>query len=262
MAAHKDRTVHFFVLTFLFTWGLQIPAVIARAADPSNAAAYEGLAALGIFGPCVSALCLTRLDAGGQGVRSLLRSVLAWRASPRFYVLALAPAVLLTVGLLVLNLAGRTGPVLYFPGIGGVVLGIVISVEEEIGWRGFALPRLIARFGRFGASVLLGAIWYVWHLPMFVGQGIPLDLILVMLLFFSGASLLLTAIYEGTGGSLLLVGLGHLAAHINNSHRALPGDATPIVAHAILFAGLGLLAMRMSLGSGHLTSAARTSSTS
>src|SRR5574337_857223 len=42
---------------------------------------------------------------------------------------------------------------------------------EELGWRGFALPRLLKRFNPFVASLVLGAIWGVWHLPSFYLAG-------------------------------------------------------------------------------------------
>ena len=127
------------------------------------------------------------------------------------------------------------------------MFGVIASVSEEIGWRGFALPRLQERWGAFAASGLLGGLWYLWHLPMFIGAGVPLNLVLVMLLYFWGASLLLTWIYNRSGASLLLVALGHMAAHLNNSHRALPLEIVPVVAHSIVFAAVGLPVMRRSL---------------
>lgn len=114
---------------------------------------------------------------------------------------------LLTLLLSGLNLAGRLGPVLYVPAGGALVFALVISVAEEVGWRGYALPRLEQRFGAFAASTLLGVLW---HLPMF---------------------------YQGTGGSLLLAVLTHFGGHLNNSFRALPGEVAPLVSHAIVYAG-------------------------
>jgi hypothetical protein len=88
---------------------------------------------------------------------------------------------------------------------------------------------------------------------------VPLNLVIVMLLYFTGASLLLTRIYNGTKGSLLLAALAHMGAHLNNSHRALPDEVVPLVAHAIIYAALGLLVMRGALSrrrevAGHLPS--------
>ena len=93
---------------------------------------------------------------------------------------------------------------------------------------------------------MMGVLWYLWHIPMFLGLGVPLNLVLVMLLYFTGTSLVLTWIYNGTNGSLLIATLAHLGAHLNNSHRALPGEVVPLVAHAIVYGALGLLVMRVS----------------
>jgi len=128
------------------------------------------------------------------------------------------------------------------------LLTFAISFGLQLpGWRGYALPRLQARWGAFAASIAIGVLWYLWHIPMFLGLGVPLNLVLVMLLYFIGASLFLTWIYNGTKGSLLLAVLAHLGAHLNNSHRALPAEVVPLVAHAIIYGALGLLVMRGSL---------------
>lgn len=247
----QPSTTRFFALTFAITWGLQLPGVLAqRGLLPGALPVYLALAGLGILGPIVAATVLAYREAGGTGVRQLYAPLLRWRVHLGWYVLALAvPGALLALLLSGLNLAGRAGPTLYFPAGGALAFAVVVSVAEEVGWRGHALPRLERRFGSFAASTLLGVVWYLWHLPMFLGQGVPLDLVLVMLLYFTGASLLLTWIYQGTGGSLLLAVLAHTGAHLNNSHRALPDEAAPLVAHAIVYAALGLTLMRRSITS-------------
>jgi len=239
VSAH--RTLPFFALTFAITWGLQVPGVLAQhGLLPGASEHYLPFAALGIFGPLVAAIVLTRRESGRAGVAALLARITQWRVSTRYYVAAFAPAVLLSALLASLNLAGRHGPVAYLPTVGGATAGLVISIAEEIGWRGFALPRLEARWGSFAASGILGAAWCLWHLPMFIGQGVPMNLALVMLLYFWGASLLLTWLNDGARRSLLLAILGHFAAHLNNSHRALPHEVLPLVAHAIVYGAIGL----------------------
>jgi len=245
--AQPGRVVPFFGLTFALTWGLQVPGVLAeRGLLPGSPNAYLPFAGLGIFGPCVAAIILSRRAGGSAAVKELVAPVLHWRGPLRWTVAAVLPAVLLTVALYGLSFAGRRGPIAIVPGTSAIVVGLVISVTEEIGWRGFALPRLQHRWGSVAASGILGVAWCLWHIPMFIGQGLSLSLMPVMLLFFTGGSLLFTAIYNGTHGSLLVVILAHWCAHLNNSHRALPGDMVPLLVHATILAALGLFAMRRS----------------
>ena len=93
---------------------------------------------------------------------------------------------------------------------------------EELGWRGYALPRLAARFGFGGGSVLLGVLWAVWHLPLFFvpevdksGQSFPLYLLQVTAL-----SVAMAWLYANTRGSLLPVMLMHAA--VNNTKDIVP----------------------------------------
>lgn len=246
MSSKPGRVGPFFLLTFAITWGLQVPGVLAqRGLLPGDPRFYLPFAGLGLLGPAVAAVVLAQREGGRAGVKALLAPLLRWRVHPGWYAVALLPAFLLAGLLYLLNLAGRQGPIAYVPTVGGVVFGLFVSVVEEIGWRGYALPRLQRRWGGFAASGLLGLVWYVWHLPMFAGAGVPLNLALVMLLYFTGASLLLTWMVNGTRGSLLIAVVGHLAAHLNNSHRALPLEVLPLVAHAVIYAALGLLVMRV-----------------
>jgi len=60
-------------------------------------------------------------------------------------------------------------PLLVFP---LVILGLVGGpLSEELGWRGFALDRMVQRWGLYRSSLLLGVIWWVWHLPLFFIRG-------------------------------------------------------------------------------------------
>lgn len=117
-----------------------------------------------------------------------------------------------------------------------LILGTAVSVwaqaGEEVGWRGYALPRLARHIGLAGASLVLGVIWAVWHLPLFVlpdsgstGQSFAVYLLQVMAL-----SVAIAFLYWKTEGSLLLVMLLHAA--VNNTTGIVPaavgGDVTPI----------------------------------
>ena len=103
-----------------------------------------------------------------------------------------------------------------------IVISTWVQAGEEIGWRGYALPRLSDRLGLAPASVILGIIWASWHLPLFFvpasdthGQSFPLFLLQVTAL-----SVAMAWLYWRTGGSLLLVMLLHAA--VNNTKDIVP----------------------------------------
>jgi len=243
------RVTAFFILTFAITWGLQLPGVMAqRGLLPIDPTVLMPFAVLGIFGPLAAATVLTAREGGRPMVAELYAGFRRWRAPLGDYLVVLfLPGLLLTGILWLLRQAGREGPIAYLPGADRLVLGLVISVAEEVGWRGFALPRLSKNMGPFAASGVIGVLWTLWHIPMFLGAGVPLSMLVVMLLQLLGGSLLMTWAHGRSGGSLLVAVAGHLGAHLDNSHRALPGDAVPAVVHAIVYAALGLFVMRSAL---------------
>jgi membrane protease YdiL (CAAX protease family) len=167
------------------------------------------------------AILLIAVLHGKAGVRKLLRRLLMWRVGVGWYVaVVLVSALALgAVGLSVL-LGGDTPAVavtipvvvilflLYiFPGSAG---------GEEIGWRGFALPHLQADRSALAASVVLGVVWGVWHLPLYLlGADIrPVSLFPAWVLLTVAASVIYTWMYNGTGGSLLIVVLFHAASNL------------------------------------------------
>jgi uncharacterized protein len=244
--------VRFFAGAFAFTWALQAPAALASlGVFAGEAAVWLPLAVLGVFGPAVAATLVVAREGGWAAVRRLYAGLAAWRVSVRFYLIGLLlPAAALSGILWLLRFAGREGPIAYFPDGARLVAAVVIALGEEIGWRGFALPRLQQRLPGFAASGVIGVLWTLWHVPMFVAAGVPLSLLLVMALYFTGGSLLFTWLFNRSGGSLLVPVAAHVGAHLNNSHAALPGDVIPLVVQAIIYAALGLLLMRPSVGRG------------
>lgn len=252
MPTHADERIRhpnawFFVLAFGFTWGLQIPGVMAQRGLLSlSPETYLPLAMVGIFGPAFAALTLTMHSEGRTGARRLGERFLAVRASFYVYALALlALPILLSAGLWALRPLGYTGPLVLIPEPSRLLTGLVISVAEEIGWRGFALPRLQRSYGAFAASGLLGLLWTLWHIPMFMGLHVPLSLLPVVLLHLIGASLLMTWSHNRSGGSLALATGIHFTAHLNNPHLALPDQPVPTLLLSVLTAAVGLSVARL-----------------
>lgn len=235
-------TTTFFAIAFAITWATQLPAALAmHGLLPGPVDRFLPFVGLGLFGPAVAAMVATRLE-GGR-VRALFRAF-AVRTSPLWCAVALlAPGALLVVGMAARELISGVdaGPWLLPPtDPQRIVAVIVVPFAEEIGWRGFALPRLSSRHGPLVASVVLGAIWAVWHVPMLVLAEVPLRAMATMVPFFVAGSVFFTWVYERSGGSLLVAVLAHAGAHLNNSHLALPGNATPLVVHTIAFVALAI----------------------
>jgi membrane protease YdiL (CAAX protease family) len=89
----------------------------------------------------------------------------------------------------------------------------LILVKPQIGWRGFALPRLQSRYGWLLSSLIIGVIWAVWHAPIwFIPEaGFSSLPFAIFLLFTTALSLVMTWLYNHTGGSVLLPAMAHAA---------------------------------------------------
>jgi membrane protease YdiL (CAAX protease family) len=126
-----------------------------------------------------------------------------------------------------------------------VIVILLISLGEEFGWRGFALPRLQERFSALNASLVLGVVWGFWHFPGFlIGTGVPLDLPFgVFLLWTVLATVLMTWIYNNTGGSILSAILFHSAANATFNYLPLLPEWAGQGTTFDVFLGLVLLAV-------------------
>jgi hypothetical protein len=238
------RLVTFFAMTYAISWLCWLAA-----GTPTSPHFNYPLLMLGVFAPSLVALALTAWAEGRAGAVALLARLFRWKTGLRWYIFATTyiAAIKLTVAVLHRLLTGA------WPRFGdeSIVLMIAATIfstvtlgqaGEEIGWRGFALPRMAERLGMGGASVLLGVIWACWHLPIFFmagadkqGQSFPLYLLEV-----TAMSVALAWLYERTGGSLLLTMLMHAAA--NNTKdivpSAVPGATNVFALSASLVAWL------------------------
>jgi membrane protease YdiL (CAAX protease family) len=201
-------------LTFGLSWGVWVPLALLEIDHP----VYK----LGTFGPTIVALVLTGVQEGRQGLQELWKRLQVWRVSWFWYlfsVLSTAGVALAAIGLHA-ALGGAVGqfndPAQFYLVVPAFLYVLFTSVlGEEIGWRGYALPRLQARYRALGASLILGLVWGVWHLPLFWTAGnfhryIPVS---VFLLQVVGFSVLYTWMNNNTRGSLLMPHLFHAASN-------------------------------------------------
>lgn len=198
----------YFVLTLALSWGVWIPALPARSG--------VGLIA-GSFGPAVAAAVVTRLR--GHSVRGWLRTVVDPRTDLRWYVAALGVP-LVWVGAILVGLGLWTGSVdttelvRFAPQVpfGLLFTTLIGGGNEEFGWRGFALPVLQERTDALTASVVIGIVWAVWHLPMFVFDVLSygtLAAVPAYIVNVVGISVVFTWLYNESGPSVLPVMVLH-----------------------------------------------------
>jgi len=216
--------LRFFLCTYAVTWACFITVVklshVPAPTVPALALIRGFLLLLGTFSPSLIALTMTARDEGRPGVRSLLRRMLQWRVSTRWYLFAIVylPAIKLSVAVVYRIMTGswpRFGAEPWYIIVVAIAISTPVQAGEEVGWRGYALPRLAGRFGFARAGLLLGVIWSAWHLPIFFlpgadkyGQSFPVWTLQVVAL-----SVAITWLYAQTRGSLLLTMLMHSAVN-------------------------------------------------
>lgn len=219
----------FFVLAFSLSWSFLIAdAIGSRGLIPFRLTLSGpglAIALLMSYGPTLAALIVIGATRGLAGVWSLLRAGMRWRVGLRWYAVALAgPAILFYAAARVSELFGGEPRPLPVQGWTVLLAGLVgslvhgIANGEELGWRGYALPQFMRRQRALNASLAIGTIWFVFHVPiMFVPNSIAggqsFETALPFFIGVLAASVLMTWLYRGTGGSVLLPWLFHGAVN-------------------------------------------------
>ena len=208
----------FFALTYLVSWSCWIPAVVMSGPRQGPSDGDRGMLLLGTIAPAVVGLALTgyqKRKAGLTGIISRLVQAdvgIQWYLFATLYMPTIKAAVALSYRLTTARwpVFGHESPLVI---VIATLLSTPVQAGEEIGWRGYALPALADRFGLGLASILVGLVWGIWHLPLFFlpgadkyGQSFPV--------YVSGViafSIAIAWLYGHTQGSLLLAMLMHSA---------------------------------------------------
>ncbi|MBO1269816.1 CPBP family intramembrane glutamic endopeptidase [Arthrobacter cavernae] len=241
--------VSFFLLSFVFTWGyialhwaLQLP---------------KPMYALAAAGPTVAAFLILAVTSGKPGVLHLLRSYVHWRVGVRWYLVSLIGVqVLMLLAFVVVpgGLADFAAPDWSFLPfyLGEAAFTLLLAggpLLEEGGWRGFALPRLQRLHGPLIGTIILGALWSLWHLQIFVGPlaitgpdatfvGVSSAFVLFTIALIS-FSIIMTWVLNNCGGSVLLAILLHWAFDMSPAFVRLFPSTTPYYV-PVSFQGMGI----------------------
>ena len=222
----------YFTLAYLISWVVLLPMVGLYLRDKPDLLPWYYLipAGVGVYGPTFAALSVTAMVEGRLGVGRLLGKLRLWRTGRGWYaVIILVFPLIYVLGTVMYIFLSRENPGFHPEVLASTVLVFLLALPfgplgEELGWRGFALPRLIEKHGWLGANLILGLLWFCWHLPtMFVpGMALPavevtVEVVLQYLWMILGLTFLFSLVYERTNGSILLSILLH--ASINSTAR-------------------------------------------
>ena len=212
----KYPIVPFVILAYLATW-IILPLAMTTGIP------FEPLLIIGSWMPNIAAFIVLGLILREQrGIRRLLAGWGRWNVGLGWYLAALSPFVVafLAVGVYLI-LGGTTTtpeqPVTVPSIVGAFVIALITGATgEELGWRGFLLPRLQARSTALLASLIVGVVWGLWHLPLWFISG-QLWQTLPFWSFALGSiatSIIYTWIVNNTGGSMVMASLIHLSTNL------------------------------------------------
>jgi uncharacterized protein len=224
----RHPVLTYFVLTFVISWGgfILVVGPSGFPGTPEDFATLMPFVALAVLvGPSVAGILMTSLVHGRTGLRELLACLRRWRVGALWYAVALLTAPLLYMAILPgLSLLSAE----FVPGIfasvdkatlllSGIVGGLVVSIFEEIGWTGFAVPMLRRRYGVLATGLIVGLLWAAWHwlgqiwAPAASSGTFSLTILLLDPFFFMVAYRVLMVWVYNHSGSLLVAILMHMA---------------------------------------------------
>jgi membrane protease YdiL (CAAX protease family) len=224
--------VSFFVLANLMSWVAWVPYILSATGlgvldftFPSllGSTQFTGVLPGAYLGPILAAFIVTAVADGKEGVRGWVGRMTKWRVGWVWYLVTSVgvPATIIVTSLAVSDQDIHMPPVAvlvaYLPGL--LLQMVTTGLAEEPGWRDFALPRLQRKFGPLVGTLVLGPLWGLWHMPLFLSEwgGWPnVTLIRVgeFVAFCCIFSVIVTWVFNRSGQSLPLVMLLHVS--VNN----------------------------------------------
>lgn len=257
----KYPLVSFFLLAIGLTWIFMITDALGSHGIIPFRLPLPLMIVMGYM-PTLAAVIVTGQTKGKDGVKALFRKLLISRVGLRWYLFAIFGFVLFSVAAIVLYNAFGNGPALpilstkapkgplWQSALMIVPMFIVIGIVngEELAWRGFALPKLQAKYNALTSSIILGVIWTMFHLPLFftkTGSSQADMSFLTFMINTVSLSVLYTWMYNNTRGSVLLAYLFHASANtwtvifsIDHSNRIMDWTFTGLIALTVVIVAI------------------------
>jgi membrane protease YdiL (CAAX protease family) len=233
----------FISLVFVFTWGINIPLALASH-HQIKFSVPRWIEITSTLSPGVVAILMTALLNKKAGLKRLLSKITNWRLNIKWYLFViLLPASCVVPSLFIyshflhkpLDLSEW-----YLPFILFFIFMPFSPLWEEIGWRGFLLPILEAKFRSFTAAIVLGLIWGIWHIPMYLTHNPEGSRTGLFLIYFVMGTVPITVLFVwlfNRTGSLLVTIFFHAAINATFALFAkLPtGELRPFIYTMVIF---------------------------
>ena len=222
----RHPMIAFVILSYALTWALTIPFVYCwRVVLEREFAPWLLVFFPAPFGPTFAALIMAWRLEGREGLRRLLGRLKIWRVGAGPWLVAIF---LFSLIVAVAVAASGAGPTVFagFSSSGFAMIPVLWllalpfgPLPEELGWRGWLLPRLQSIMSPLAASLVVGVVWTFWHTPMFwfPGAAIPSSLelsataVLLYLAQIVAEAILFTVLFNRSNGSVLLAIVFHTA---------------------------------------------------
>ncbi len=238
----NNSIVGYFILAYGISWIIGIP--LALAAQRGNPQSIPfAIHYLYAYGPMLSAIIMTWLTEGSRGIKELFGRILKWRVKLIWWGIAFSPLILLAVVATVQRLIQGTwmdfnllGQVNFLPdlGVGALFLWVfTFGFGEEIGWRGYALPRLQKDHSALSATLILAVFWALWHLPQFFYL-FDTTILVGWFLGLTAGAIVFTWLYNSTEGSIPIVAVWHGAFNFITASAAGEGLIAAILSAIVM----------------------------
>jgi membrane protease YdiL (CAAX protease family) len=241
--APSGGLIPFVALAWCATWLLSLPLISSKVRGLPPEPYMFALAGLSAFGPTFAAYIVARRQGRLREVFARFRTNPMWLAIG----ISIPPSLHLVAKLLEVALGGNLTRWFWLPQNSAAIAALVVfPLGEEFGWRGFAHPRLVERYGPVLGPLVTGLIWGIWHLFFVIGsegsvQLLPFVLMLVDCMLWG---LIVAWLFERTQRSMAAAIFIHAGAHLDNSAQIPAGEWRLRALTLLILAGAALLAAR------------------
>ena len=224
---NNKKTYIFLLMTIIWSWTFWVLGLnyLTNGINQDSIGKFLIFFFTGIYGPTISGIVTTLLFDGLKGVLKLLKKVFIWNIPFRNYLyIILLPIIFVIIGIGFYNLfIGDIGsfdkaaflsiPTVLWAGFYAGPLG------EELGWRGFLLPELQKKHSNLKSAIIIGVIWFIWHIPLWwapfgtlvSGESISFLTVTAYFLMLICLSIIITWLVINSNGSILVAILFHLS---------------------------------------------------